>query len=138
MTRRTGAGSGNGLRILLERRVVQLPFEGHRDLYEQMSPYHRITLDSPPFLVVQGGNDTLVDVNVARDFVEKFRRVALAPIYYVELPLTQHAFDHTASPRTSSTLRAAVAFAESVAAPASSARRGAGRRATSRRPSKCS
>ena len=110
-------GLGHGLRILLERRVVQQPFSHNVALYEQMSPYHRITPDSPPFLVVQGGNDTLVDVNVARGFVEKFRRVALAPIYYVELPLTQHAFDHTASPRTSSTLRAAVAFAESVTTP---------------------
>jgi hypothetical protein len=97
--------------------VVQLPFTDNVALYEQMSPYHRITPDSPPFLVVQGGNDTLVDPNVARGFVERFRRVALAPIYYVELPLTQHAFDHTASPRTSSTLRAAVAFAESVTTP---------------------
>jgi acetyl esterase/lipase len=109
-------GLGHGLRILLERRVVQVPFHDNVALYEQMSPLHRIDADSPPFLVVQGGNDTLVDVNVARGFVEKFRRVALAPIYYVELPLTQHAFDHTASPRTSATLRAAVAFAESVTA----------------------
>lgn len=110
-------GRGHGLRVLLEGRVVQLPFSEHVPVYEQMSPYHRIHLDSPPFLVVQGGNDTLVDVNVARSFVEKFRRVALAPAYYVELPLTQHAFDHTASPRTSSTLRAAAVFAESVTQP---------------------
>lgn len=108
-------GLGHGLRILLERRVVQHPYLGHEALYEQMSPIHRITDTAPPFLVVQGSNDTLVDVKVARDFVEEFRRRALAPIYYVELPLTQHAFDHTASPRTSSTTRAAVAFAESVA-----------------------
>ncbi len=108
-------GLGHGLRVLLERRVVQLPYGENPSLYLQMSPYHRISHDAPPFLVVQGGNDTLVDVHVARDFVERFRRDALAPIYYVQLPLTQHAFDHTASPRTSSTTRAAVAFAESVA-----------------------
>ena len=107
-------GLGSGLRVLLERRVVQLPFEENRSIYEQMSPLHRISPDAPPFLVVQGGNDTLVDVQVARNFVDSFRRRALAPIYYVQLPLTQHAFDHTASPRTSSTTRAAVAFAESV------------------------
>jgi hypothetical protein len=41
----------------------------------------------------------------------------LAPIYYVELPFTQHAFDVTASPRTSATTRAAVAFATSVTQP---------------------
>ena len=108
-------GRGRGLLYLLERRVVQVPVKGHEDLYRSLSPYDRIQTDAPPFFVVQGGNDTLVDVHVARDFVEKFRRVAYAPIYYVELPFTQHSFDITASPRTSATTRAAVAFAESVA-----------------------
>jgi acetyl esterase/lipase len=110
-------GLGKGLLVLLEGRVVQLPYVQHQDLYRQMSPLERIDVNAPPFLVVQGGNDTLVDVNVARGFVERFRRIALAPIYYVELPFTQHAFDVTASPRTSSTTRAAVAFAESVTRP---------------------
>ena len=110
-------GLGRGLRILLERRVVQQSFEEHPELYEEMSPLHRIGADAPPFLVIQGGNDTLVDVNVARDFVDRFRREALSRIYYVELPFTQHAFDVTASPRTSSTTRAAVAFAESISQP---------------------
>ena len=109
-------GLGHGLRALLEHRVVQQPYLGHEDLYESISPLHRISTTSPPFLVVQGGNDTLVDVNVARDFVSRFADRALAPVYYVELPLTQHAFDHTASPRTSATIRGVVAFAESVVA----------------------
>lgn len=110
-------GLGHGLRTLLEGRIVQAPFDENEELYVQMSPLHQIHLDAPPFLVVQGRNDTLVDVNVARSFVERFRRVALAPIYYVELPFTQHAFDVTASPRTSATTRAAVAFAASVTSP---------------------
>jgi acetyl esterase/lipase len=110
-------GLGRGIRLLLERRVVQVPFQGHETLYLTLSPYERISPDSPPFFVVQGVNDTLVEVNVARNFVAKFRDVAFAPIYYVELPFTQHAFDVTASPRTSATTRAAVAFAESVAGP---------------------
>jgi acetyl esterase/lipase len=116
-------GLGRGLRILLEQRVVMKPFSEDPALYESMSPYHRIHENAPPFLVVQGANDTLVDVQVARDFVEKFRRVALSRIYYVELPFTQHAFDVSASPRTSAVVRAAVVFAESVAqrAPALSA-----------------
>ncbi len=107
-------GLGRGLRILLERRVVQVPFEGNEPIFHAMSPFDRIGVDAPPFFVVQGRNDTLVDVQVARDFVAKFRDVAPAPIYYVELPFTQHAFDISASPRTSATTRAAVAFAESV------------------------
>ena len=113
-------GLGAGIRALLEGRIVQRPFEGHEDLYHSLSPLHRIHEAAPPFLVIQGAVDTLVDVNVARGFVARFREVALAPIYYVELPLTQHAFDVTASPRTSATTRAALAFAESVVAPAPS------------------
>ncbi len=107
-------GLGRGLRVLLERRVVQVPFEENEPIFRAMSPFDRIAPDAPPFLVVQGRNDTLVDVQVARDFVTKFREVAHAPMYYVELPFTQHAFDISASPRTSATTRAAVAFAESV------------------------
>ena len=107
-------GLGRGLRGLLESRVVQVPLLGNEDLYRRLSPYHRIHFAAPPFLVVQGGNDTLVDVNVARDFVDRFRRDVVAPIYHVELPFTQHAFDVTASPRTSATTRAAIAFATSV------------------------
>ena len=109
-------GLGWGIRRLLERHVVQQPYDEFEGVYRALSPYHRIHEGAPPFLVVQGGNDTLVDVHVARAFVEQFRRVAIAPIYHVELPFTQHAFDVTASPRTSATTRAAVAFAESVAA----------------------
>jgi acetyl esterase/lipase len=110
-------GRGRGVIGLLEHRVVQAPFADNLDLYRAMSPYDRIHASAPPFLVIHGVNDTLVDVNVARGFVEKFRRVALAPIYYVELPFTQHAFDITASPRTSATTRAALAFANSVVTP---------------------
>ena len=105
-------GLGKGLRTLLERRIVQVSFADNEPLYRAMSPLERISADAPPFFVVQGSNDTLVDVQVARDFVERFRRVAAAPLYYVELPFTQHAFDISASPRTSATTRAAVAFAE--------------------------
>ncbi len=109
-------GLGRGLRSLLEHRIVQVPYEGNEPLYRAMSPLDRIEADAPPFFVVQGRNDTLVDVHVARDFVDRFRAMAAAPIYYVELPFTQHAFDISASPRTSATTRAAVAFAESVVA----------------------
>jgi acetyl esterase/lipase len=106
-------GHGDKLRELLESRVVGLPVAGHEALYRSMSPIERITEDAPPFLVIQGGNDTLVDVTVAREFVRRFEVTATSPLYYVELPLTQHAFDLTASPRTSATTRAVVAFATS-------------------------
>jgi acetyl esterase/lipase len=107
-------GLGLGLRRMLENRIVKVPFEGNEALYNALSPFERIGPDANAFFVVQGRNDTLVDVQVARDFVAKFRDVARAPVYYVELPFTQHTYDLTASPRTSATTRAAFAFAESV------------------------
>ena len=107
-------GLGKGLRFLLEKTVVKRRYDDEPEFFERISPHHQIHVGAPPFLVIQGSNDTLVDVNVARGFVAKFREVAVAPLYYVELPFTQHAFDVTASPRTSATTRAAVAFAESV------------------------
>lgn len=110
-------GLGKGLRHLLERRVVQRPFTGNEALYHALSPLERITRAAPPFLVVQGTNDTLVDYRVARGFVARFRATAFAPCYYVELPFTQHAFDLTASPRTSATTRAAIAVASAAVAP---------------------
>ena len=108
-------GHGRGLIYLLENRVVKKKYKENVALYESLSPIHRVTADSPPFLVIQGGNDTLVDVNVARGFVKHFADVATAPIYYVEMPFAQHTFDLTASPRTSAVTRAVVAFATSVA-----------------------
>ena len=107
-------GHGKGLLYLLENRVVKQKYQENVALYESLSPMHRVTADSPPFLVIQGGNDTLVDVNVARGFVKHFADVATAPVYYVEMPFAQHTFDLTASPRTSAATRAVVAFATSV------------------------
>jgi acetyl esterase/lipase len=109
-------GHGRDLRKFLERFVVGQLLSERADLYESLSPVRRITPEAPPFLVIHGGNDTVVDVNVARHFVSTFEKIADAPIYYVEIPLTQHAFDVTASPRTSAVTRASVAFCESVIA----------------------
>jgi hypothetical protein len=54
-------------------------------------------------------------VRVARAFVEQFKRRAPGvPLWYVELPLAQHAFDQSLSPRTAAISRAVVAFARHV------------------------
>lgn len=65
-------------------------------------------------LVLQGRNDTLVPVDVARQFVHRFLEVASAPLAYVELPLAQHAFDILASPRCTATTAGIAAFLEAV------------------------
>ena len=118
----TWRSHNRGLKILLEESVMGLTMAEHPELFEKASPIHRIAPDAPPFLLLQGKTDTLVDFNVARTFASRYRTIvgADAPLWHVELPLTQHAYDLSHSPRTTATIRAAVAFAEwAVAQPSS-------------------
>jgi hypothetical protein len=110
----TWRSHNRGLKILLEESVMGLTMAEHPELFEKASPIHRIAPDAPPFLLLQGKSDTLVDYNVARTFASRYRTIvgADAPLWHVELPLTQHAYDLSHSPRTTATTRAAVAFAE--------------------------
>ncbi|MEI6700342.1 MAG: alpha/beta hydrolase, partial [Actinomycetota bacterium] len=79
---------------------------------------HRVTPTAPALLVLQGRNDTLVPVEVARQFVDRYRRTATARCAYVELPFAQHAFDIFSSPRCSATTGGIVAFLETLRADA--------------------
>lgn len=110
----TWRSHNRGLKILLEESVMGLSMAEHPAVFEKASPIHRIAPDAPPFLLLQGKSDTLVDYNVARTFASRYRAIvgADAPLWHVELPLTQHAYDLSHSPRTTATTRAAVAFAE--------------------------
>jgi hypothetical protein len=103
-----------GLRILLEQSVMGEKIAHHPQLFELASPVHRISTDAPPFLLLQGTSDTLVDFNVARTFADRYRSIkgSDAPLWHVELPMTQHAYDLSHSPRTTATTRAAITFAE--------------------------
>ena len=112
--RATSGKHGPGLRILLEHRVFKKKLREHRAEFEAASPLRRVHPDAPPFLVLHGTNDTLVPVAVPRAFVPALRAVSRNPVAYVELPLAQHAFDVTASPRTSATTAGVVAFLDAV------------------------
>jgi len=108
---------GPGLIELLEKRVMKLPYVDNTPLYASASPDQRITPSAPPFFVVQGTNDTLVPPQVGRRFAERLRAVSLAPVAYLELPRTQHAFDILLSIRSRNTTLGVVRFLEAVRAP---------------------
>ena len=113
---KTSARFGPGLRILLERRVIKERISEAPELFEAASPIHRVRSDAPAFFVLQGRNDTLVPVDVARAFVAALRAVSARPVAYAEMPLAQHAFDVLASPRSSATTAGIVAFLDAVRA----------------------
>lgn len=91
-----------------------------RTAYEQASPIVQAR-DAPPFLVVHGRNDTLVPVEEARLLVQRLREVSSAPVLYLELPGTQHAFDVFPSIRSDHVVRAVARFCELVRVSASRA-----------------
>lgn len=63
------------------------------------SPVNHVSAECPPTLIIQGTHDVFDWVNDVRFFVQKLR-AARVPVVYVELPLTDHAFD-LALPRIS-------------------------------------
>jgi acetyl esterase/lipase len=90
----------DGLRQLLERRVVKRTFEDAPDVYRDASPMHRVTADAPPALIVHGDLDTLAPVEQARAFVAALRATSREPVVYVELRGAHHAFEVFNSVRT--------------------------------------
>ena len=116
MTADTDAWRGHerGLKVLLEQTVMGHSLAKHTEVFRLASPRERIAADAPPFLLLQGRSDTLVDYQVARSFAGRYRELLGddAPLWHVELPLTQHAYDLSHSPRTTATVAAAVAFAD--------------------------
>jgi len=109
---------GAGLRSLLEKTVIQRPLD-EVATYELASPYHRIGAGAPSMLLIQGLVDTLVDANVATSFAREFAdRVPHGSVWTVTVPLAQHAFDLSLSPRTAATTSAALAFARWATSPA--------------------
>ena len=73
--------------------------------FEKASPLTRVNADAPPFLVIHGSTDSLVEVAQARAFVEALRAVSRQPVAYAELPGTQHAFDVFPSIRSAHVVR---------------------------------
>jgi acetyl esterase/lipase len=82
-----------GLRGLLETKVMKASIEEDPERYELASPIAQLSPDDPPFFVIHGTLDTMVPVAEARHFCEEFRRIVRAPLVYAEIPGAQHAFE---------------------------------------------
>jgi acetyl esterase/lipase len=105
---------GSGLVEMLEKTVMKLKESDHPEVFKAASPTYRVRADAPPFFVLQGENDTLVPVEMARTFVQQLRAASRSPVAYAELPLAQHAFDVVASLRCQATTSAVGDFLEAV------------------------
>jgi len=80
---------GQGMVRLLSRSVMKVTPDDDRAAFEQASPDRRVSASAPPLFVVQGANDTLVPVQVARRFVARARAVSKkARLAWLRLPRT--------------------------------------------------
>mgnify|MGYP001557743216 FL=1 len=68
--------------------------------------------DAPPFFVIHGDKDVLAPVVDARDFVQRLRAVSTAPVFYLELEGTQHAFETFETVRSRAVIRGVRRFLE--------------------------
>lgn len=91
-------------------KVIKQPLEAARELYEQASPIDQVHAGAPPFLVLQGTNDNLVNPADQRAFVAELRRVSRRPVAYAELPGAFHAFDLFSSTRARASAAAVADF----------------------------
>ena len=115
---------GKGRTRVFARMIMKTTPQDNPELYRLASPMDQVRDDVPPFFVIHGSNDTLVNVGEARRFVALLRARSAAPVVYAELPGTQHAFEVFRSiraaevvPRVEVFLRVALGLGD-LAAPA--------------------
>ena len=95
-----GTCHNDGLLEILETSVMKLSLDGHEAQYNQISPLQRVHADAPPFLIIHGDSDSLVQVEMGRKMAEKLGEVSKQPVAYAEIKGAQHAFDMFPSPRS--------------------------------------
>jgi acetyl esterase/lipase len=82
--------------------------------FTQASPLYRVHEQAPPFFVLHGEGDSLIDVREARSFVRRLRELSRAEALYAELSAAQHAFDIVPSLRSGQAIEAVERFLSSV------------------------
>jgi acetyl esterase/lipase len=71
-----------------------------REAWKRASPARSVTADRPPFLVVHGSADWVVDPVESQSLVDAMRAVGGPPVGHIEVPYANHGFDFFASVRS--------------------------------------
>jgi acetyl esterase/lipase len=97
---RSGTHLHDGLGDILERQIMKGSKQEIPEAWDRASPIARIGADTPPFLIIHGGNDTLVPALEAQAFDRALAEQSPSAHCYIELAGAQHAFDLFPSLRT--------------------------------------
>jgi acetyl esterase/lipase len=85
-----------------------------REVARSASPVTLARPDAPPFFVIHGAHDSLIDVAEARELTAQLRSISKSAVVYAELPGAQHAFDVFASIRSAHVIRGVERFLRDV------------------------
>ncbi len=114
LTGRHGRANQHSYHEFLEKMVVKRLFADNPAPFVRGSPLARVRPDAPPFFVIHGVEDTIVDINEARDFVEQMRQTSQRPVVYAEIKGAEHAFDVVPTTRNIALLEATDRFLDAV------------------------
>ena len=96
----------------LKNRVIHQTPEQAPELWDLASPICHIKEQAPPFMIIQGGIDSLTAVKGAQEFQSLLAEKSKNEVVYVELPGAEHAFDNFHSPRTEAVINGIHQFLE--------------------------
>ena len=97
---------------VIPRDLMKLRSQEDPEAFHRASPIDQVGSHAPPFLVVHGGNDSLVPVAESIQFAEALRAASTREVFYLEVEGATHGFDSIASFRTQSVVRGVRRFLE--------------------------
>ena len=97
---------------VIPRDLMKLRPHEDPEAFHRASPIDQVGPHAPPFLVVHGGNDSLVPVAESIQFAEALRAASTREVFYLEVEGATHGFDSIASFRTQSVVRGVRRFLE--------------------------
>lgn len=106
-----GAGSAK-LTEFKTSKIMPGPPDEYLAVWQLASPLDQVHADAPPFLLVHGTQDSLIDVREAHHFADALRAAAGPEIIFAELQGAEHAFEMLQTPLTQYFTRAAQCFLE--------------------------
>ena len=98
------------LRWVVEVMMFRMRRDHDSTPFRRASPAYRVHPGAPPFFILHGERDSLIDAKEARRFARQLRTVSQSEVIYAELPGAQHAFDVLPSLRSARTVEAVERF----------------------------
>jgi acetyl esterase/lipase len=110
----TSARANPAITSLVRRGLLKTRLDEDHVGWMSASPLARVHRDAPPFLVIHGERDSIVDFRDSRDFARSLAAVSTSPVGVITVPTAQHGFDTIWTVRTAAVVDGIERFLEAV------------------------